>query len=109
MHVVYAVSQLNTEIGKGKKEREAVEKKLSSLQESHGELQSQFDKLAEKSTQQVSITEHKSALKEMHRYKEKLLERCGIVVIIEAQIVGVVWVELVTTLYFPSSSKDYYQ
>ena len=65
-----AVSQLNSEIDKGKKEREAVEKQLNSLQESHGELQFQFDKLEEKSTQQVSITEHKTALKEMHRQGE---------------------------------------
>ena len=62
------VSQLNTEIGKGKKEREEVEKKMSSLQESHGQLQSQFDKLVEKSSQQVSISDHQSALKEMHTY-----------------------------------------
>lgn len=61
------VSQLNSELNKGKKEREAVEKKLSSLLESHTSLQTQFDHLVEQSTQQVSISEHQSALKEMHR------------------------------------------
>ena len=60
------VSQLNSELSKGKKEREAVEKKLSSLQESHAHLQTQFDQLVEQSAQQVSITDHQSALKEMH-------------------------------------------
>ena len=49
-----------------KKDRETVEKKLASLHESHGQLQSQFDQLVERSSQQVSISDHQSALKEMH-------------------------------------------
>ena len=62
----YIVSQLNSEVSKGKKERKEVESKLASLQESHAQLQSQFEELVEQSSGQVSISEHQSALKEMH-------------------------------------------
>ena len=61
------VSGLSSELNKGRKERGAVEKKLISLQESHTSLQAQFGQLVEESAQQVSITEHQSALNEMHR------------------------------------------
>ena len=64
--IIRVVSQLNSEISKGKRELEDVEKKLNSLQENHSQLQTQFEQLVQHSAHQVSIDEHQSALKEMH-------------------------------------------
>ena len=70
-----SVSQLNTELSRSKKERQAIEKELKAQKETYMQLQEKLNSVVTMTTERVSLDEHREAMEEFQRLVDGLAEK----------------------------------